>query len=632
MANYEKMTVANLRALLKDRGIPSTGLTRKAQIIEKLLEEDSQRSATAEAPPAQNGSQSEQPAPDNSNAAEEAPDTEDNAAEAIQKQSVVESPATTATLEADEQVTQTSTQEAPPAVQPVPSKEPDLAAEAPAPVISQESTITQLDPEELAEDQRKRKRRSATPPVKSAEIEAKRVRLDDETTPASHQTEAQPAQDTDAVDVLQAKESLAENSSKPRQDAVEESKPTKAASHEVPVILDGTFGEAEQQSVREEKTLFEHRNASAEKTTQMAEANISPPAKKRQTEARDHRFQGLIKRDSTVQADAVLTEEEKNLPTVSPAIHPATAAIYIKNFQRPLREDQLRERLTKLAGTQDELKLCYLDPVRTHALALFCSVSAASRVRSTMHERIWPAERDRKPLWVDFVPEERVQEWIDMERDGGVGPRAGGKRWEVVYETTQADEVEARLQEVGASGPTQRRSTVPDLDVRGSARSPSPASQRRGPERQAPAQPAGAQKTFQTLDSLFKSTTTTKPKLYYLPVAVDLAERRLREISGLTKRDWDERDRRPDDELRRYTFEDDDVLVDGGGHFMSKKQMAKEGIVSTGTSNPTGRPGPPRRGRGRGPPPGDRYRGSGYADADDPYASDRRGGQSYRLR
>jgi hypothetical protein len=36
MADYNKQTVAQLRQLLKDRGIPSTGLTRKAQIIEKL--------------------------------------------------------------------------------------------------------------------------------------------------------------------------------------------------------------------------------------------------------------------------------------------------------------------------------------------------------------------------------------------------------------------------------------------------------------------------------------------------------------------------------------------------------------------------------------------------------------------
>ena len=40
MADYSKQTVAQLRQLLKDRSIPSTGLTRKAQIIEKLQEAD----------------------------------------------------------------------------------------------------------------------------------------------------------------------------------------------------------------------------------------------------------------------------------------------------------------------------------------------------------------------------------------------------------------------------------------------------------------------------------------------------------------------------------------------------------------------------------------------------------------
>jgi ribosomal protein S30 len=49
MSDYNKQTVANLRQLLKDRGIPSTGLTRKAQIIEKLEEWDVKESASAEA-------------------------------------------------------------------------------------------------------------------------------------------------------------------------------------------------------------------------------------------------------------------------------------------------------------------------------------------------------------------------------------------------------------------------------------------------------------------------------------------------------------------------------------------------------------------------------------------------------
>lgn len=40
MTDYNKQTVAQLRQLLKDRAIPSTGLTRKAQIVEKLEEAD----------------------------------------------------------------------------------------------------------------------------------------------------------------------------------------------------------------------------------------------------------------------------------------------------------------------------------------------------------------------------------------------------------------------------------------------------------------------------------------------------------------------------------------------------------------------------------------------------------------
>ncbi|OCL10379.1 hypothetical protein AOQ84DRAFT_387556 [Glonium stellatum] len=52
MTDYNKLTVANLRQLLKDRQIPSTGLTRKAQIIEKLEEADQSGDASATLPDA----------------------------------------------------------------------------------------------------------------------------------------------------------------------------------------------------------------------------------------------------------------------------------------------------------------------------------------------------------------------------------------------------------------------------------------------------------------------------------------------------------------------------------------------------------------------------------------------------
>lgn len=43
MTDYKEKTVAVLRQELKECGIPSTGLTRKAQIIEKLEEDDERK-------------------------------------------------------------------------------------------------------------------------------------------------------------------------------------------------------------------------------------------------------------------------------------------------------------------------------------------------------------------------------------------------------------------------------------------------------------------------------------------------------------------------------------------------------------------------------------------------------------
>ena len=71
---------------------------------------------------------------------------------------------------------------------------------------------------------------------------------------------------------------------------------------------------------------------------------------------------------------------------------------------------------------------------------------------------------------------------------------------------------------------------------------------------------------FLALDTLFKSTIA-KPKLYFLPVAADLADKRLDELDSLTTR----RGEIPPGgsgyrDSRRYTFEDG-ALVDGGPEF-----------------------------------------------------------------
>lgn len=72
---------------------------------------------------------------------------------------------------------------------------------------------------------------------------------------------------------------------------------------------------------------------------------------------------------------------------------------------------------------------------------MFASTAAATRVRVGVHGKVWPNERTRKPLWVDFVPEEKVAGWVERERAGG--------RWEVVFREDK-DGVKAELEEVGS--------------------------------------------------------------------------------------------------------------------------------------------------------------------------------------
>ncbi|KAI9854079.1 MAG: hypothetical protein M1824_000635 [Vezdaea acicularis] len=271
---------------------------------------------------------------------------------------------------------------------------------------------------------------------------------------------------------------------------------------------------------------------------------------------------------------------------IEPALHPATSALYIRNFMRPLQPPVLKKHLTALAAppssSPDPETLIadfYIDPVRTHCLASFSSVSAAARVRSAIHNRVWPNERTRKPLWADFVPTEKVAEWIELEKAASDGGRMStGKRWEVVYDESASpggtsSSVQAMLQEVGAGGRQGRgtgagsgagtsmkepfvspRGVQTDTSLKGADSVAGPS----GPHNK-PA-PTSRVAGFGALDSLFKSTSA-KPKLYYQPVNRNLANRRLDSFrSG--SRAW--RGRGNGNELRRYTFEDGDAIVDRG--------------------------------------------------------------------
>ena len=285
----------------------------------------------------------------------------------------------------------------------------------------------------------------------------------------------------------------------------------------------------------------------------------------------DTRFKNLFAGSSKREASPIRTRPsyaDQEDRVVSSAIHPATSALYIRDFMRPLHPDNLKDFLVVLAtpsGATPNAQIItefFLDPIRTHCLVGFDNTSAASRVRSSLHNRVWPNERSRRPLWVDFVPEEKLKKWIRVELETS-SSRQAGKRWEVVYEE-EDDGTKAYLQEAGVNPMVPRpaqlhgRSEEVGQGVRGA-----PSGPRSREVEPRPSQSDGALKPdngkgFQALDDLFQSTDA-KPKLYYLPVDKSTVNKRLDALDA-------GRGGGRGDEMRRYTFEED-TIVDRGPEF-----------------------------------------------------------------
>ncbi|KAK4623802.1 hypothetical protein CLAFUW4_06005 [Fulvia fulva] len=331
--------------------------------------------------------------------------------------------------------------------------------------------------------------------------------------------------------------------------------------------------------------------------------------------------------DQGAAADATLSGQHASVShddyaAGPPSRHPRSRALYIRELLRPLQPNALREHLETIAQSADStsgsIDDFHLDKMRTHAFVLFDSAGAASRVRAALHNKKWPDEAMRKPLWVDYIPDDKVREWIDIEVT-----RGDNTRWEVAYESTGMDTdtgVIATLQEVDARPSAGRQPSINSAAPRGPSgagegmpNAPSGPRQRSGqtqaqaPPHSAPppTQRAPENRTFDSLDQRY-SFTEMKPKLYYQPVPGDLAQRRLDDLAASTSRDWNDRDADPsayaEGELFRYTFEDGDRLVDGGADFGLFGRRGRGGGFG---------PRGDRGGRGRGRGGGDSYRGGG---------------------
>jgi len=399
--------------------------------------------------------------------------------------------------------------------------------------IPEQSTAetSRLNTEELEADSKKRKRRSGTPEMAADDIKAKKHRPSQEPVPE-----------------IQLKE---------YEDIVMD--------QNRPVTEMGAAADVDREITHDiDATLVKPHSSAVEAET------------RREKKENSARYKDLMKNGTEDTVPEALTDDR---PTI-PAIHPVTPALYIRNFMRPLRPELLRAHLVSLASpplsSPDSaiIESLFLDAMKTHALVLFSSTTAASRVRASLHGSIWPPEGNRKELWVDFIPEEHAESWIKQEQDAIVAEkeaRANGrsykpKRFEVVYPESSDGSITAVFQEVGSNAPSNApRGPRASLDAR-----------RSSPQQTAPLLPTGMSKDakhdteapFKTLHDLFRATEA-KPQLFYLPVSDETSELRLKELDIETSRDWApgevRKGRGIKNEMKyKYSFDKDDRIVEIG--------------------------------------------------------------------
>lgn len=603
MTDYSKWKVTDLKAELKRRGIAQTGLRVKQQFIDRLVEDDSKgeseatkvepapvqepvqdTSQPAESEPlaegtapvaaaqiqeqkptepakaqeqpekqVQNGtsvaSEQERPAQppvedqpaEPAQPAEPEPPTEGAKGEADNAQPIepsdsqvppVTKPQTDAAIQPDEQAPDAAAQEATPvdteSTKPM-ETEPTNKNVVPAPISDVNTGLsTPLPPEEVLEDQRKRKRRSQSPVPTVEAIANKKIKAQDEA---------------------------------PK------------------VVLPEDKGEMEVDgNAQQEASVQKPSEEQSAQEPQEPGTSDESKARKEQPSKQDVRFKELFAANEPGQPRPVSPPPDVDMEAeVEPAQHVATPALYVDGLMRPLQPTALRNHLVSLAcppgdSPNPEVILdFYLDPIKTHCFVSFTNVSAASRVRAALHNTVWPNERNRKSLFVDFIPDGKLPEWVDKEETAR--KRSGPPpRFEVKYDRTD-DGVEAILQEVGARSASGRAPEPSDFSRPPPVgpRADIAAKDRRPSHQPAPTseRPPQSGQGFKPLDELFMSTTT-KPKLYYLPVPRSVADRRLDRFDDLLSKG--SFPRRGGDELRRITFEDDDLFIDNGPDFGGRRR------------------------------------------------------------
>ncbi|EAW12623.1 SAP domain protein [Aspergillus clavatus NRRL 1] len=629
MTDYSAWKVVDLKAELKRRGIPQTGLRVKQNFIDKLVEEDEKRQDSG----ADDDSAPAQAMPDDAQPVTSEQTTNEPAADGRQPEESKSPVRAPEPVQPREQETQEQAQE--------PEDQKDEAETEhaqPESVVEEqkagEDTEKKLEemPQQIQQENLDQEAQDAqTKPANGVTAETEHPAKPVEQAPEPAE-EVQPTPTEQVTEKLTADESAVTLPSSvptegstpvPVDEAIEDSRKRKRRSQSpIPTAEAVASKKAKAQEESPKVILPEDNDAmEVEETTQKDPAPEEPSTKqpldqhadegetvqhkdtRRASLTDDMRAKGgaHIKQDARFKGLFAPTEREQVRPPsppadttmgdveVEPAVHVATPALYIDGLMRPLQPAALRNHLVSIATAPgsspdpDVVVDFYLDPIKTHSFVGFSSISAASRARSALHGNVWPNERNRKALFVDFIPETKLEQWIAKEEEsrGRGGPPA---RFEVKYEQTD-NGIEAVLQEVDPKNATSRQAPT---QASGDFSRPPPSGPRasmanvdRRPSGPPPPEPQSRPgQGFKPLDDLFESTKT-KPKLYYLPVPREVADRRLDRFDDLLRKG--SFPRRGGDETRRITFEDEDLFVDQGPEYGARSAR-----------------GPRGRGRGRG--------------------------------
>lgn len=314
---------------------------------------------------------------------------------------------------------------------------------------------------------------------------------------------------------------------------------------------------------------------------------ISPPTSEN---ASKKRIVATTRQSSRVDVDDSLKPIKEKSP--SPARHPSSRVLLIRNLVRPFTVPQLKNILNRHGSIID--KYFWIDNIKTHCYAMYETQELATETRESLHNSRWPSSNP-KLLTVDFATEEDVyrhllaekpdiakkmevhKEQEEKSKPEKVEEENGSKKWGSKTNEEDRDkdrkvERERRVSERDRGFDKEkenrdrgRRQHIREWDRGKTRHSPSPQGSRRGdrgyrrsrsprrrssPRRQREERPEKPvdDAPAKLLDDLFHKTEAN-PSIYWLPLSDEGA--RLRDENRRKEKEDREQKRRDREEEER---------------------------------------------------------------------------------